>query len=203
MTIAGAVGATRLRIAITSPDILARIRQVFAGKSMAVEFNGHPYVEITVRPARTAAPADPSAVGNAVQRLAGPVPRGGAGAHRLVAQYRLDVVDVGARPRAGQPAGRPRLALVPGPDARDPVAALSRREREVMALVSRGVRNAEIAGRLRVSEKTVKNHVNRIFRKLGAGSRVEAVLAWQRGTDDGAEESAAVTMAGGGALGAH
>jgi DNA-binding NarL/FixJ family response regulator len=40
--------------------------------------------------------------------------------------------------------------------------------------------NADIAALLRVQQKTVKNHVNRIFTKLGARNRVEAVLIWQR-----------------------
>jgi DNA-binding NarL/FixJ family response regulator len=46
--------------------------------------------------------------------------------------------------------------------------------------ISRGMRNADIAAMLRVELKTVKNHVNRIFGKLGARNRVEAVLIWQR-----------------------
>lgn len=50
------------------------------------------------------------------------------------------------------------------------------RQREVMALVSAGMANREIATRLKVSEKTVKNHVNRIFRVFGSANRVEAVL---------------------------
>jgi DNA-binding NarL/FixJ family response regulator len=75
---------------------------------------------------------------------------------------------------------------VPDTDADGPAIALSQRQHEVMALVSRGVRNAEIAARLHVSEKTVKNHINRIFRSLGAGSRVEAVLIWQHHQHSGA-----------------
>jgi hypothetical protein len=41
---------------------------------------------------------------------------------------------------------------------------------------------ADIAASLQVGHKTVKNQVNRIFAKLGARSRVEAVLIWQGGT---------------------
>ena len=53
-----------------------------------------------------------------------------------------------------------------------------------MTCVGRGMPNAAIAERMRLSQKTVKNHVNHIFAKLGARSRVEAVLMWQgRETD--------------------
>ena len=48
-----------------------------------------------------------------------------------------------------------------------------------MTCISHGMLNADIAERMRLSQKTVKNHVNHIFAKLGARSRVEAVLVWQ------------------------
>jgi DNA-binding NarL/FixJ family response regulator len=51
-----------------------------------------------------------------------------------------------------------------------------------MESISRGMRNADIAASLQVRQKTVKNHVNRIFTKLGVRTRVEAVLIWQGGT---------------------
>jgi DNA-binding NarL/FixJ family response regulator len=56
---------------------------------------------------------------------------------------------------------------------------LSKREIEVMELIAAGVSNGEIAQRLFLSEKTVKNHVNRIYAKLGADSRVTAIGLWQ------------------------
>lgn len=175
------VRSARVRIAITSPDILAQIRQAFAGKNLAVEIVSMPYVEVTVRPAAGAAATDRPAVGTALERVVGPAARAGApAARRLCAEYRLNVVEVGDGPRAEHP--------VPASDpaVESPVVALSQRQHEVMALVSGGVRNAEIAARLHVSEKTVKNHINRIFRSLGAGSRVEAVLIWQRRQRGGA-----------------
>lgn len=54
--------------------------------------------------------------------------------------------------------------------------ALSPREREVVCLLTKGLRNKEIAARLRISEKTVKFHVGRIFDKLDVDSRTEVVL---------------------------
>ncbi|RCG27339.1 DNA-binding response regulator [Sphaerisporangium album] len=56
---------------------------------------------------------------------------------------------------------------------------LSKREAEVMELIATGHSNGEIAQRLFLSEKTVKNHVNRIYSKLGADSRVTAIGLWQ------------------------
>ncbi|MFI5494230.1 response regulator transcription factor [Actinoplanes sp. NPDC051859] len=55
---------------------------------------------------------------------------------------------------------------------------LSRREGEIMEHVVRGIGNADIAQRLFISEKTVKNHVNHIYRKLRATNRAEAIARW-------------------------
>ena len=52
---------------------------------------------------------------------------------------------------------------------------LSRREREVLALVAEGGSNREIAAALIISENTAKYHVAQLLNKLGAGSRAEAV----------------------------
>jgi two-component system nitrate/nitrite response regulator NarL len=60
---------------------------------------------------------------------------------------------------------------------REPVrAALTTREREIVAHVARGLRNAEIAKRLSISEVTVKTHVNNVYQKLGLRDRVELAL---------------------------
>ena len=60
---------------------------------------------------------------------------------------------------------------------REPAGAtLTPREREITSYIARGLRNAEVAARLSISEVTVKTHVNNIFQKLGMRDRVELAL---------------------------
>jgi len=59
---------------------------------------------------------------------------------------------------------------------------LSRRELEVLILMTQGLSNELIADKLALSEGTVKNHVSNIYLKLGVHSRAEAVAwAWRHG----------------------
>jgi len=68
----------------------------------------------------------------------------------------------------------------------DPASlGLTPREAEVLAAIARGLSNAEIAAELFLSEKTVKNHINRIFRKLGVTSRAAAIARWNGHTAPG------------------
>ncbi|MEX1078349.1 MAG: response regulator transcription factor [Homoserinimonas sp.] len=61
------------------------------------------------------------------------------------------------------------------PQGAGPFSALTSREHDVLDLVSRGLTNAEVARRLSVSDKTVRNHVSNVFSKLHVAGRAEAV----------------------------
>ena len=54
---------------------------------------------------------------------------------------------------------------------------LSRREQQLVGLIEQGLTNKEMASRLNLSEQTVKNHVHRMLRKLGAPDRLSIVEA--------------------------
>jgi DNA-binding NarL/FixJ family response regulator len=72
--------------------------------------------------------------------------------------------------------------LARGPYARDRLAGLTDREREVLALVGAGLSNAEIARRLHLVEGTVKSYLTSIFTRLDVRNRVQAaILAYEAG----------------------
>ena len=76
--------------------------------------------------------------------------------------------------------------LVKGREPKDrelvKIESLTRREREIVALVTEGLRNKQIAERLFISEATVRNHLTSILDKLELGDRFDlAVYAFRRG----------------------
>lgn len=68
------------------------------------------------------------------------------------------------------------VGLAPGESVVPGELGLSRREREVLRLLYTGLCNAEIGRRMFISEKTVRNHLCAIYRKLGVASRAEAIV---------------------------
>lgn len=76
------------------------------------------------------------------------------------------------RMRAGAEAGPDDT----GRDARERLASLTERERDVAAAIGRGLSNAEIAAELFLSVPTVKAHVSRVFDKLGVTNRVQIAI---------------------------
>jgi DNA-binding NarL/FixJ family response regulator len=69
-----------------------------------------------------------------------------------------------------------RISTTPGTERNTEAAMdLTRRELEILRLLTEGVSTAEAAQRLHVSQSTVRNHVQNLLSKLGVHSRLEAV----------------------------
>jgi NarL family two-component system response regulator LiaR len=80
--------------------------------------------------------------------------------------------------QAGEPAPAPALPPAEpfaADESRRVELGITPRELEILGLIAEGLSNREIAGRLFVSENTVKTHSSRIFEKLGARRRTQAV----------------------------
>lgn len=99
------------------------------------------------------------------------------------------------------------LKLVPAPPAPGRVTrrrrrgpgGLTRRELEVLRLVSRGATNRAVAATLWVTDQTVKFHLSNVYRKLGVRNRFEATRwAWENGLleDDASAARVELTVAG-------
>jgi DNA-binding NarL/FixJ family response regulator len=106
-----------------------------------------------------------------------------AGAKGYLVHGRFDPAELTAAMRAlaeGDIAMMPVIAAgiiaESGEPSRSTLASeLTKRELEILRLVQRGKRNREIAREIGVEEKTVKNHLNSIYSKLGIASRAEAI----------------------------
>ncbi|MFI0485287.1 response regulator transcription factor [Actinomadura sp. 9N215] len=89
-------------------------------------------------------------------------------AHPLSQAASAALIDAARTGRTAAPAG-------PADRAR---FGLSAREAQVMELIVRGHSNHDIAAKLVLTEKTVKNYINRIYAKLGAPNRATAIVTW-------------------------
>lgn len=93
---------------------------------------------------------------------------------RFAVEHLMEALRTVARGQVWLPAS---LQTYMAAQLRNPSATtLSSREEDVVRCVALGLRNAEIAKELAISEETVKTHLNRIFRKLGVRDRMELAL---------------------------
>ncbi|MGZ4277289.1 MAG: response regulator [Solirubrobacteraceae bacterium] len=114
-------------------------------------------------------------------RILGAIEAGAAG--DLLKDVEADEVAEGIRAAArGESPLDPRAArtVLRARTEPDPLAALSQREREVLALLLEGLPNKLIARRLEISEKTVKAHLTSVFREIGVTDRTQAALWAER-----------------------
>jgi DNA-binding NarL/FixJ family response regulator len=147
-----------LLVALSMPDGLAAARELSAS---------HPEIRVVV----LTTPSDRERVLDALGAGAiGYLPKDSAPAD-LIAGVRA--ASRGESPRAASAGPRVR-------SERRAADELSERELDVLALVGAGLPNKQIASRLAISEKTVKNHLTSIFRALGVGDRTQAALWAQR-----------------------
>jgi DNA-binding NarL/FixJ family response regulator len=108
--------------------------------------------------------------------------RVGASGYLLKDMAPAELIEAVLAVARGEPRIAPEMAsrmlaeLAGAADAapRDPLEALSEREREVLGLMADGLRNREIAERLVISEATVKTHVRHVLEKLRLRNRAEA-----------------------------
>ncbi|MET8680711.1 response regulator transcription factor [Streptomyces sp. NPDC004647] len=135
-----------------------------------------------------------------IPQQAGPIPDGQGGARNQPSRQQSSLqVRPGMAQSLSGPEWRrhsPAPRRTPGQETRGQGPrvdraqfGLSRREVEVMDLIATGMSNQHIAATCFISEKTVKNHINRIFGKLRCSTRSEAIAAWM-GTSRGGPSDA-------------
>jgi DNA-binding CsgD family transcriptional regulator len=162
--------ALRLRVAVAAADPAAVARLVALAGRCGHEVVGAPEDADVVLSDGSAAPAagvPTVAIGIAEGDFAGLLAQG-AGPAQLDAALRAVAAGLTVRPQA---VAKPRF----GPLPEEPAPVLTPREIEVLSAFADGLSNKAAARRLGISPHTVKFHSESLFRKLGAGSRAEAV----------------------------
>jgi DNA-binding NarL/FixJ family response regulator len=105
--------------------------------------------------------------------------RAGAAGYLVKSCSMTEVVDALRMAVSGDTSLSPNLAAGMLDELASPVEAervISKREEEVLQLIAEGASTAEVASRLYISAKTVKNHLASIYQKLDARDRTQAVL---------------------------
>jgi DNA-binding NarL/FixJ family response regulator len=151
MPVLDGIGATR-RLAAEHPGVAVVILTTYADDESvldALRAGARSYLTKD---------ADRADIASALQAAAGGL---------SVLDARVQAALVAAATAAAPPAGE--AAALPAPDG------LTQREAEILALISQGLTNPEIAARLFLSNHTVKTHISRIFAKTGSRDRVAAI----------------------------
>jgi transcriptional regulator EpsA len=102
----------------------------------------------------------------------GEIPR--ADGYRFLVDCLIAQIDVAFRRVAAFPLEAPKLPREPAANC----GGLSRREQEILGWLCRGETNLDIAAALAISPHTVKNHLQRIFRKIGVHNRTQAAARY-------------------------
>ncbi|MFD4582692.1 response regulator [Streptomyces sp. NPDC087659] len=137
---------------------------------LGTAFGGPPQHPVTSATAHDTGP--PSVYTSSTNQQVGSVARQVA-PQQLTAPSSLSQANVAHSSGGPDPSGS-----APGAGSGGLLTELSQREVEVMDLIASGMTNQQIAATCFISQKTVKNHINRIFAKLNAGSRGEAIAIW-------------------------
>jgi two-component system, NarL family, nitrate/nitrite response regulator NarL len=106
---------------------------------------------------------------------------------RLVSELRRYAQQAAVAPAAGVPASEPAPAIEKPVAERsrihsEKLAALTRRERDIVNLLAEGATNKQVAEELDISERTVKGHLSNVFMKLGVSGRLNLVLLLNGGS---------------------
>lgn len=163
-----------MRVRVDAEDVgrAASLAKLVREAGHEVALDGPEVVLADAGPVDVAAGVPVVTIGGPEEGAAGVVPEG-VSASVLDAVLRVVAAGLIVRP-SGEPGG---FAA-----AEDAAPVLTAREAEVLAAVGAGLSNKEVARRLGISAHTVKFHLEQAFRKLGAGSRAEAVAkGLQRG----------------------
>ena len=110
----------------------------------------------------------------------------GASGYLLKETRGNDLVEAVVRVAAGESLLDPAvtgqvLRRLREPEREDPrLASLTERERHILSLVAEGLTNRAVADQLHLAEKTIKNYMSSILRKLDVERRTEAAVLWTR-----------------------
>jgi len=108
---------------------------------------------------------------------------GGAVGYIIKDADHRELLHIIKRTMVGEAVSSPYL-VIPDEQALSPLSTLTTRERQIIALLSKALSNKEIAQAMNLSPETVKSHLQRIYTKLGVGSRTEALrLFFQHAKD--------------------